>query len=295
MQCLYYLYGVDVLIVCYVIPSQSYNQHILLLLLYRVHWNMKWTVCFGYRCLTCAFVLLICFFKWWMVYLDLSDFNKHISIKFSMLPSYFTPTCHTSTNLFIMYITLPNTWGLTQSSKSNTHIDNKSIWLQFLHMDKWQTLCILGVSKQILQVSRCEVYIFHLDQGGRVTLWPKQWTKAGLPPRWEAIFSLFLWLWVPFLIVDEFVYFYLGVGNRLFIRLQGQLDVAWPLGLLLGVDLQGHGSKGQQNGGGKGHLTIIKKTFRSGGHFVKEQSQYYLFQLQTNKTQLCMCSTIKHD
>lgn len=68
---------------------------------------------------------------------------------------------------------------------------------------------------------------------------------------WEAIFNLFLWTQVPFLIVGEFVYFYLGVGQSgsralsrlLFIRLQGQLDVARPLGLLLGVDLQGKGSE----------------------------------------------------
>lgn len=71
----------------------------------------------------------------------------------------------------------------------------------------------------------------------------------------DVIFSPFLWLWVPFLTVDKFVYFYLGVGRsssralsiHLFVRLQGQLDVARSLGLLLCIDLRGQRVRGQQD------------------------------------------------
>ena len=54
-----------------------------------------------------------------------------------------------------------------------------------------------------------------------------------------------------FIIVDGFVYFYVGAGQSgggalisyLFKGLQGQLNVARPLGLLLGIYLQGQGSE----------------------------------------------------
>lgn len=64
-----------------------------------------------------------------------------------------------------------------------------------------------------------------------------------------AIFSL--WLLVLLVDVDELVYFYSCVSGsrafsgRLFVCLQGQLDVARLLGLLLGVDLQGR--RGQRS------------------------------------------------
>lgn len=45
----------------------------------------------------------------------------------------------------------------------------------------------------------------------------------------------------------------IALCSHLFIRLQGQLNVALPLGLLLGINLRGTRVRGQHNGGEKGH------------------------------------------
>lgn len=70
--------------------------------------------------------------------------------------------------------------------------------------------------------------------------------------------------------MDGFVYFYVGVGqsgsgalsSHLFVRLQGQLNVTRPLGLLLGIDLRGARVRGQHNGGEKNVTPITLRLGR---------------------------------
>lgn len=66
--------------------------------------------------------------------------------------------------------------------------------------------------------------------------------------------------------MDQFLYFYLEAGQSgggalisyLFIGLQGKLDVARPLGLLLGINLQGQKVRCQHDRGEKGHTNSVK-------------------------------------
>lgn len=158
-------------------------------------------------------------------------------------------------------------------------------------MDKWLTLCIIQkVSKLILQV-----YSLPFSQWTHITLGPKQWKNRKLYVTYERQFSVCSsGYWVPFLMLDEFVYFYLWVsqsGSRalsshLFVRLQGQLDVARPLGLLLGIDLQWQGSEVRLRSVTLWGWGCAKK-------YIILQSQYELFEWQ-NK-QLSMRSIIERD
>lgn len=80
-----------------------------------------------------------------------------------------------------------------------------------------------------------EVYVF-------------QFSPQTVTEPWD--FVLFLVHSSGFFIMDQFLYFYLEAGQSgggalisyLFTGLQGQLDVARPLGLLLGINLQGQRS-----------------------------------------------------
>lgn len=66
--------------------------------------------------------------------------------------------------------------------------------------------------------------------------------------------------------MDQFVRLYVGAGksgsialrSHLLIRLQSQLNVALPLGLLLGINLRGTRVRGQHNGGEKSHPNYSK-------------------------------------
>lgn len=83
---------------------------------------------------------------------------------------------------------------------------------------------------------------------------------------WEESFTL---SFLVVCIVPRYGWIYISIFSResgsravsssLFIRLQGQLDVARPLRLLLGIDLRGERLKGQQNEEGeKGYLNYLK-------------------------------------
>lgn len=181
----------------------------ILLLVYQINW-------YEIDSMFLLQVPCMCFFKDCLdgtVYLNL---KWSISIKSSMSsgPSVISLTVVKYKHLYsVLYIIWRNTSGWTQRPKWNTHIDNKSILLQFLSMDKWHTLCIL---QQFQTVSS------PFSEDAHITLRLKQ--RHAAEPFSVCSSSLLF-------IVDGFVYVDLGfvqsgsrtpsISSYLFIRLQG--------------------------------------------------------------------------